>query len=218
MITVVEGLTGAGKTYFMTRLLLAEQKLGYPIHANYPLVFPNENENVNRFHTLPDIYHLTQGIVAIDEGQKFFDARRWQSFPISFAEKLAQHRKHHLDIYTTSQSFSHIDKRFRDLVHELYTCNTVFRWPRNERDYPLLQLVIVTKKTRKFLKDEAKVRWVKDGRSKWLFISRFWTKKLYETYADVGLNRIVTKTYYAKNKWTTKIYQREIVNTGKARL
>ena len=94
MIIVITGLTGSGKTWFMTRLMLKDWKDGADIYANLPLYFPNDNERVNRWHNLDELYHLTRGVIAIDEGQKLFDARRWASLPVSFAEKIAQHRKH----------------------------------------------------------------------------------------------------------------------------
>lgn len=218
MIILIQGLTGAGKTWFMTRLIHKEWLAGAKIYNNFPLCFENQNENTQRWYNLTEIYYLQNGIIAIDEAQKLLDARRWASLPLSFAEMIAQHRKHHLDIYTTTQHISHIDVRMRTLVHELYECKNIFRFPRNERSYPILQFISVIHRKRLSNDENGRITWSKFGRTKFFFISKYFTKKLYESYADVGFNRYVCKTKFEKKRWLTKIYSRELVNSGKARL
>jgi hypothetical protein len=218
MITVITGLTGSGKTWLMTRLMLADWKVGAGIYSNFPLYFPNDNERVTRFHQLDELYRLVDGVIAIDEGQKLFDARRWGSLPISFAEKIAQHRKHHLDIYTTTQDFAHIDVRIRQNVHELYSCQSLFRFPQNDRDKPLLQIIRVIRKSRKLKDENERINWVRSGRAKFYFISRYWTNTLYNTYGDIGFDRFITRIKYDKKKWVAKIYSRDLINQGKARI
>jgi GTPase SAR1 family protein len=216
MITVITGLTGSGKTWLMTRLMLKDYQAGAEIFANFPLYFPNDNERVSRWHNLDELYNLNGGVIAIDEGQKLFDARRWGSLPVSFSEKIAQHRKHFLDIYTTTQDIGHIDLRVRSNIHELYNCQSVFRWPRNDRVKPILQIIRITKKRRK-LSDGDRLIWERIN-SRLKFISRFWTKDLYNTYGDIGFEKYLCKIKREKNKWTAKIYSRQLVNNGKARL
>jgi hypothetical protein len=223
MITVITGLTGSGKTWFMTRLIYKEWKAGAVINTNFPIYFSKDNEDINRWHQLDEIYRISNGIIAIDEGQKLFDARRWGSLPISFAEKIAQHRKHFLDIYTTTQDIGHIDVRVRTNIHELYHCQSIFRFPKNERKHPLFQLIIISKKKRSFNVEDRLV-WEKAGRKKIFFISSLWTKTLYNTYADIGMERFLCKIKYEqklgqkKGKWLVKIYSRDLINQGKARL
>lgn len=223
MIILVEGLTNSGKTFFLTRLLKQEWDHGTEIYPNFNLWYDEEKTRINKWHSLPEIYHLYNGIIAIDEAQKLLEARRWASLPLSFAEKIAQHRKHALDIYTTSQSLSHVDKRFRDLIHELYYCSSVFRFPRNERVKPIFQFITVKKKTRKMFAD-GRVLWIPEKKTKRFFISKYWTKTYYNTYQDIGLSRFLCKAKYEKKpdqkrgKWTAKIYSRELVNSGRARL
>jgi len=218
MIVVITGLTGSGKTWLMTRLMLQDWKQNASIYSNFPLYFPNDNERVTRFHQLDELYRLTNGVIAIDEGQKLFDARRWGSLPVSFAEKIAQHRKHYLDIYTTTQDFGHIDVRVRQNVHELYNCYSVFRFPRNDRVKPLLQIIRIIRKQRKMTNDSERVTWVRVKRAKFYFISRFWTRELYNTYGDIGFERYNTRIKFERKKWVAKIYARDLINQGKARL
>jgi len=217
MITVITGLTGSGKTWFMSRLLLNDWKAGFSVFANFPLMFPNDNENVFRWHQLDELYRLTSGVIAIDEGQKLFDARRWGSLPISFSEKIAQHRKHFLDIYTTTQDIGHIDLRVRSNIHELYNCQSLFRFPKNDREKPVLQLIRVTRKQRVVTSDTDRLQWQVVGK-KYFWISRFFTKTLYNTYGDIGFERFICRVKFEKKKWLAKIYSRDLVNQGKARL
>lgn len=217
MITVITGLTGSGKTWFMTRLMHQDWQAGAKVYTNFPLTFDDKNEDITRWHNLDELYHLNNGIIAIDEGQKLFDARRWASLPISFAEKIAQHRKHFLDIYTTTQDLGHIDVRIRQNIHELYNAFSVFRWPRNDRVKPILQLIKITRKRRIITADTDRLAWQKIGQ-KFYFVSRFWTKTLYNTYGDIGFNRYLCRVKKDKGIWKAKIYARDLVNQGKARL
>lgn len=217
MITVITGLTGSGKTWYMTKLIHRDWQAGAVVYANMPLTFSKDNEDITRWHNLDELYHLNRGVIAIDEGQKLFDARRWASLPISFAEKIAQHRKDFLDIYTTTQDIGHIDLRIRQNIHELYNCQSVFRWPRNERQHPILQMVRITRKERQISSDTDRLNWKVTNR-KTFFISRFFTKSLYDTYATIGMERFLCKIKREKKEWRAKIYSRDLVNSGKARL
>lgn len=216
MIVVITGLTGSGKTWFMTRLMLKDWRNGSKIYANFPLSFPN-TDDITRWHNLDELYNLNGGVIAIDEGQKLFDARRWSSLPVSFAEKIAQHRKHLLDIYTTTQDIGHIDVRIRSNIHELYNCQSVFRWPKNDRVKPVLQMIRITKKRRQVSGDNDRIVWNVVGR-KVHFISRYFTKQLYDTYGDIGFEQFICRLKLKNEKWLLKIYQRDLINQGKKRL
>lgn len=217
MIVLITGLTGSGKTWFMTRLMLNDWKNQADVYSNFPLYFPNGNERVHRWHNLDELYHLSNGVIAIDEGQKLFDARRWGSLPISFAEKIAQHRKHYLDIYTTTQDIGHIDLRYRSNIHELFNCQSLFRIPKNDRVKPILQFIRITKKKRTVSAVDDRLKFEKVN-NKYFFISRFWTKEYYNTYGDIGFNKFICRIKREKNKWRGKIYSRDLINRGKARL
>jgi hypothetical protein len=216
MITLIIGLTGSGKTWLQTKLLNERWKRGSKIYPNYPLLFSELNEDIVRWHDLEETYHLEHGIIGIDEGQKLFDARRWASLPMGFLEKITDHRHDFLDIITTTQAFRQIDVRIRENIHQIYVCQSLLRIPRNDSVYPIIQWLRVTKKIRKVTeKEEIKFIPVKH---KWYFISRYWTKKLYDTYANIRSDKFICKLKLEKRKWTAKLYSRELVNRGKARL
>lgn len=226
MLTVIQGPTGSGKTFVMTRLMRKQWKEGRLISANFPLWYDKERtgRGVERWYDINEIYHLEKAVVGIDEGNKLFEARRWASFPISFAEKIAQHRHHHLDFFTTTQDVLHIDYKIRSNLHELYTCSSLIRIPRNEAIKPALQIISVAKQRRDTSLGEGRTMWLKGGRSRLYFISKYWTNTYYNTYNDIDMQRFLCRIQYEKKnskgtgKWRGKIISRELINAGKARL
>lgn len=225
MIILIEGQTGTGKTWLMTRLIKKEWDNGEKVFPNFQLWYDVARSEINRWHNIDEVTHLKNGIIAIDESQKILDARRWQSLPHTFTDLIAMHRHHHLDIYTTTQDFNDIDVRVRKNVHELYRCETVLRIPRNQRVKPIIHIMSVTKSLRKFTKTDTRaVRWRKVGNKKFYFISKYWTKTYYNTYGEVGQEKYICKIKYQRKKgqkkgeWTAKLYSRELVDRGKARI
>lgn len=210
MITVITGLTGTGKTWLMTRLALKARKEGELIYANMALTFPNDNEGVVRWHHLSETYNLHNGTVVIDEGQKLFDAHAWPFLPASFSEMIASHRHNFLNIITTTQDFGHIDLRVRSNVHELYGTRSIFRWPRSDRVRPWLQMIKVTKKQRSF-DDSTGIKWLKAS-EKTYFISKYFTKELYNTYANIDLSHYICTIKRDKKKWLIQLHSRRLAN------
>lgn len=221
MIILIQGSAGSGKTWLMSRLLKAEWKKGSAIYPNFPLWFDEDKTNITRWHNLDETFYLENGIIAIDESQKFLDARRWASLPLAFTEKIAMHRHHHIDIYTTTQDFGHVDIRLRTNVHEMFKCSSLLRLPVNQRYKPILHIIKTQRFRRTF--DSNRVIWQKMGTPRIHFISKFWTKTYYNTYGDVGKQEYLCKLIYEqKNKkqgeWIMKLYARELVESGKARI
>lgn len=208
MITVIDGLTGSGKTYLMSRLLLKARKNGDNIYPNLALLFPNNNEGVFRWYDLSEIYHVNHGVVGIDEAQKYFGARYWKMLPITFANKIASHRHDQLDIITTTQNFQNLDVLVRRNVHERYKCQTVFRYPKNERLQPILQVIKITKLT-KSLEEENK--WITSS-TRIKYISKFWTKELYNTYANIDLSHFICQIKREKKNWIINLTSRSIID------
>lgn len=210
MITVITGLTGSGKTWFMSRLALKRRKNGDLIFANLAFNFPNDNEGVVRWHNLSETFNLTNGVICIDEAQKLFDARNWAFLPMTFAEKIASHRHQALDIITTTQDFGHLDVRVRSNVHELYNCQTRFRWPKDDRKKPILQMIRITKKQRSF-DDVVGIKWSKINEKSY-FISKYFTKNTYNTYANIDLTHFLCHIKREKKKWLIVLQSRQLAN------
>lgn len=229
MIILADGPAGSGKTILITHLLFEEWKRGLDMAANYDLFFRDyvkDQENypeIIRWHRLDEVYNMSNCAIAVDDGQILFDARRWQSLPPSFAEKVAAHRHHHVDIYTTTQDFLHIDARIRSNVHVRFSCRSIVRIPKDEKQKPIFQICKVTKKIRVPNQDETRILWTVDKKFKF-YISRYWTKTLYNTYSSLDLDRYLCKIIIKKRpgqkkeEYIIKMYNRHLVNAGKARL
>ena len=225
MLVLVQGSTGAGKTWFMVnKLLKPEWERNTQIYPNFPMWFDNISSNITRWHVLDDTFHLSNGIIAIDEGQKLLNARRWASLPIGFSDKIAEHRHEKLDIITASQDISHIDVRLRQNIHELYTCQSILRIPRNQRKKPFFQILRINKKIKMPSSDSGRLRWKSQGNDKMFFLSKYWTKTFYDTHGQIGANdflckiKLDQKLKSKKHEWKAKIYATDLVNSGKARL
>ncbi len=214
-MTLITGPTGSGKTWLMSRLALKERKRGVNVYPNMAFIFPNNNDGVYRWHHLSETFNLTNGLICIDEGQKLFDARMWMFLPMSFAEKIASHRHHFLDIITTAQDIGHVDIRVRSNLHQLYNCQSVFRFPKSDRKKPILQLIKVVRKQRSF-DDVIGLKWAVVGKRHY-FISKFFTKPLYNTYANIDLSHFLCQIKRDKKKWLIILQSRQLSNQRSGR-
>ena len=121
MLIGIKGLTGHGKTLFMTLLSYYIRQI-WPtcnVYANYDLKLPN----TIRIEYLEDLEEALEGIVAIDEGGVIFDSRgftRWENN--SATQWLVQTRHAGLIVLTTCQIMSQLDKRFRECMDYLVQC------------------------------------------------------------------------------------------------
>lgn len=217
MIYVIDGETGAGKTELMVSMLYKRWKAGETIAVNFPVFFSPDNERVIRWHQLDEVYTLHNITIGIDEGQKLFDAQKWQSLPSDFKVKIASNRHDHLDIITTTQDFTHIDLRVRSNAHFRYTVRMRLRFPWNERVHPIFQWNTIIEKRRHEDSITNRITWPAVYKRQ-RFISRYFTKKLYETFGDISLEKYLCKLTLKDHIWLLKIYSREMVESGRKRL
>lgn len=215
MILLADGLNGSGKTELVVSLIYKEWLTGIHIYSNIPLYFSPKNERIHYWTNLQELYNIKDGIIFIDEAQRLLDNRRWASLPTEFSEKLAQHRKHGLDVYTTTPNINHIDLRLKNLVACWYRCESVLRLPLNQRKKPILQIIFCYEMLKK---EDAAGRLIKYyGKRRVRLISRWWTPRRYDTYGDVGLSHYLTKTKICDKKMKIVIASRELINRGKVR-
>lgn len=216
MLILIEGLPGSGKSLIMTQFIYDEWKKGAKLFVNFPVCFSDENERIEYFHELSETTHLRNGIICIDEAIKLLDAQRWQGMPASFKEMVCMSRHYYLDIYTAIQAFKQIDPTMRRNIHERYICKSIIRLPWKDRVKPIFQLITITKKIRSADSEADNVKWKKQN-MRLKFISRYWTKSLYDTFADLESTRYMCKIIYDKKKWIVKLYSRELVNRGRTK-
>lgn len=223
MITLIDGQTGTGKTWLTTRLAFQAWKKGFNIYTNYPLNFGSD-EGIMRWHNLDELYHLKNGIIIIDDAIKLLDAQKWYLLPSSFKEKISGHRHDHLDIITNIQNFYQINIDVRRNVHKLISMQSFFRSSADDRKRPLLQIIYAVERQRTSNFETGSTRWKQFGRTKIFILSRLFTRTLYDTFDNIYLDRYICKLKYEKKMtdkrgiWTGKIYSRELVNQGKARI
>jgi len=94
---------------------------------------PKRRGRIIYFEDITELLEAREGIIIMDEGQSLLEARNWENLPAEFSNKLRQHRKHNLDLYTTTQNLGTIDINLRRLVQRWIHCTDVFAlfWLRN---------------------------------------------------------------------------------------
>lgn len=211
MWVVLEGAAGSGKTWLMTRLIKEQtKKTKLPAWLNYPVEF-----DYNHFSELPEIYHLKKAIIGVDEIQDL--AGYWMYMPVTFRNQIAHHRHNDILIYTAGQDFHDLHVQIRRNVHERYLCRSALRFPKDERFLPFIQIIRVKKKVKVHSKGGDDLRYQTVGHTKTYFISRFWTRKLYDTHQNIDFEQYLTTfTLNARSPgqkiWTLKITNRDLIN------
>jgi len=148
------------------------------------------------FEHLTEILEAKSALVLFDEAQAIFNARSWESLPLEFQHKLQQHRKHRLDMFCTTQNMGTIAIEYRRLVQVWFHHKEVFTLGNDPIKFGIFQqetkdidrlynnvddLVVPTLKTK-------------------IFFIGWWTKRLYDTYFDIGFKRLRTIWITYKDK------------------
>lgn len=216
MIEVIDGEAGSCKTWFQThRILYPEWKSGQDIFLNYEVFFSKENEGIKRFYQLEEIYHIRKGVLAFDEAQDLFGY--WESMPISFRNLIAHHRHRGLIAVVNTQSFHDLHVEFRRNTHIRYTCRLIFRFPFRENVKPWLLMTSVTRRSKIGTLSDGEPRFEKRGHRRFYFISKFWTKTLYDTHSNIDNTRYQCELIYNKpnpdkpGSWDFHMTDREIL-------
>lgn len=142
MLSLVFGLTGAGKSSFLARCASRAMRgkslrVGLPISGGVWLQDLNSKDYQGVFSNFPlegcykldfemlGKYQISNALLLIDEIAMLFDSRDWRSFPDNAKYFFKHHRHFQTDCIVCSQSASDADKRVRDLAQNvLYlTCS-----------------------------------------------------------------------------------------------
>jgi hypothetical protein len=218
MISCVTGLHGAGKTWFIVN------KFGYPewlkggnILAYNQLLFSLENERITRFYQLSDLYGAKEALILFPEIQKLLNADSWRSLPAPFRDLLSEHRHSRLNIVGDTQNLMLIDINLRRHISEVYHCRTILRWPLDETKLPLFHWIRVQKKLQRFDNEGTQVLFKPIGNEHNYFISKLWTKTLYDTYEETRTAKFCIWTEFVKKRWTVRMVNRELLQSGRVR-
>jgi len=218
MITCITGLHGSGKTWFLVHKFLYPYWLnGGKILSYNQLYFSEDQERCERFWQLPDLYTASNVLIGFPEIQKLLNAAAWRSLPVMFSDLLSQHRHSRVNLVGDTQNLMFIDPNLRRHIAELYVCRTVLRIPADESIPPIIHWIAVQKKVRDLDEKTDSVKFVRIGRPQWYFISRFWTKKLYDTYEKSNLNEYLIWATLRKGKWTVNMASRQLIASGRVK-
>jgi hypothetical protein len=151
---------------------------------------------IKYFEDINEIMEAKNAVILFDEAQVLFNARMWESLSMEFQHKLQQHRKHKLDLLCTTQNLGTIDIAYRRLVQGWFR--------RSKKDIDKLYNNV----------DDLMVENV----SSQFFMIGFWTKRLYDTYFDIGFTKlkIIWLREFKKGKVVQKVYMIEKEKTLKS--
>lgn len=127
-IHVLTGRPGEGKTYLLTKKAIEFLKEGREVWSNY-WIKPTDRNLQGKIHYYEKVNQLVSvenGVILMDEGHIYFNARNWEKLDEKFQYKLQQHRKDGLDIWCTAQNVKRLDVIMRELVSNYYECKKVF--------------------------------------------------------------------------------------------
>lgn len=111
MIEGLIGRPGSGKSYELTRRVLAAADQDRLVFCNYAVSHPN----VYMFE--PDqLMDLPPGLIVIDEAHLWFPARMSLKLPMSWLAGMSQTRKKGWDLLWAAQHESRIDRVVRDVT------------------------------------------------------------------------------------------------------
>ena len=192
MIYIYDGPPRCGKSNIVVQKCYKRWKKGERGFSNIPLYFGKNGklttDRITYFSSPLELCGAHDCWILIDEDQ-FVDNRSWQDLPKEFYDMIAQQGHYRFDVYITCLSRHNIDVKI-DRSWPLYYAVDYIGWcriPWNIRKYPWLQITTI------------------DG---WPFIkliSKLWTKKLYDSYARVGMDRSTCEIIIKDNQVLTKI-------------
>jgi len=157
MIYVITGKPRNGKTFFVIRHIPRWIKNGERIFSNVkinvgqgalkkytedivgnlhnPEDLNNPKKQIFYWHNLHEWNHMTNGIILVDEAQRYFNSRNWAQLSEETELKLQQHGKDDLDVWATTQHFTRIDVTLRILVELYFKVKMVMGNPDNYKSW-----------------------------------------------------------------------------------
>jgi len=127
-IHIITGLTGTGKTYFMTRLaqkMVQDTKQSWSLFANYHLKQDAFTIKPEYFDNPMAFLDMERAIVLIDDGAIWFGSRQWSKLPWEVQHKIINNRKDGIQVFVTTQFFESLDRTFRENCHKYYECEKI---------------------------------------------------------------------------------------------
>lgn len=101
------------------------------------IISPHDRETckILYWQNFSDWQFFKTGFVLVDEGLRYFNARKWESLTDRMQARLTEHRKDGIDMIITVQDFSFIDKTVRVLCEKFINCKLIMGSPRFEKTF-----------------------------------------------------------------------------------
>jgi len=122
-VNLLDGLPGAGKTFFAIMLAIDYMKAGLMVYTNIFINFDADpslaplKRLYRRVERREEILGLRSGVLIIDEAPVWFNARSWQAMPEEMQFKFLQHRKDDLHLWMITQNGNRVDPVLRELIY-----------------------------------------------------------------------------------------------------
>lgn len=194
-IITYTGKTGSGKTFQAVKHEVSAQlKEGGRVFSNIRLyVAEHFQPQIFYYRNLAELIDIQDAVIFMDEAQILINARLWENLPPEFIYKVTQHRKHRVDLVTTTQEIGQIDVTVRNLIHQLYKCEAILTlkkglnpFSKDDKKDTFFHLF----RNRKIDMDSFRSRSVDETTLKTLKsnirVIHPWSERLYNTYEDIG--------------------------------
>ncbi len=181
-IHIITGLTGTGKTYFMTRIaqqFITESGGKWALYGNYHLKESGFLVKPNFINNPAEFLNIEKAVVLIDDGAVWFGARQWLKLPWEIQHKIINNRKDAIQVFVTTQFFESLDRTFRENCHKYYECEKLIG--SSEHSKNVWGVIRVRRYAPRFYD---KIR-RKPLETRYLFIRKKYTD-LYDTYEKIN--------------------------------
>lgn len=117
MIDLYIGLPGCGKTTLLSSFAVKYLKKGIKVYCNIPLAIDGvvyvKNEWIG-------FYDISDGVLLLDEGEIFAEARSYKTFPKQLSDWIMLHRHYRVELKIFAQRYKGVDVKIRNLCEHVY--------------------------------------------------------------------------------------------------
>lgn len=117
MIDLYIGLPGCGKTTLLSSFAVKYLKKGIKVYSNIPLAIDGvvyvKNEWIG-------FYDISNGVLLLDEGEIFAEARSYKTFPKQLSDWIMLHRHYRVQVKIFAQRYKGVDVKIRNLCEHVY--------------------------------------------------------------------------------------------------
>jgi hypothetical protein len=154
-IYVITGKNGHGKTAYMVSIIRQALKADQKVFLNFKIYpekmfkrnVPQEGDIVNEedrndpnkrilyWANFSDWKYFNNGVVFVDEGLIYFNARNWESLPAEMQRRLVQHRKDSIDVWLNIAHYSFMEKTIRILCERFINIRLFLGSPKFKKSW-----------------------------------------------------------------------------------